>query len=155
RIGTWHMVDRYIVLTDFAKQLFVNSSLGIEAEKFVVKPNFVENGPKTSTPRGNHLLFAGRLTPETGVQDMLDAIAGTDHMLQIAGDGPLKDQVVETARISPNITYLGSLDRSALNQALTECSALLFPSIWYEGLPMILIEAFAAGTPVITSDLGA
>src|SRR5690606_40845768 len=62
RIGTWHMVDRYITLTDFAKQLFVNSSFGIAAEKFVIKPNFVADGLDTMiSPRGQHFLFVGRL----------------------------------------------------------------------------------------------
>ncbi|MFB2119500.1 glycosyltransferase family 4 protein [Parapedobacter sp. 2B3] len=155
KMGTWRMVDRYITLTEFAKQLFVNSSFGIAAEKFVTKPNFVADSPKTTGPRGQHFLFIGRLAEEKGMNVLLDAFKGTDYSLRIAGDGPLKDRVIETTRISPNITYLGSLGRSAISQQLAECSALLFPSIWYEGLPMTLIEAFAAGTPVIASDLGA
>jgi len=155
KTGTWHMVDRYITLTDFAKQLFANSSLGVTANKFITKPNFVADGTAPPTTRGPHLLFVGRLTQEKGVDVLLKAFAGTDYQLRIAGDGPLKDQVIEAARTSPNITYLGSLDRPAISQQLAECSALVFPSIWYEGLPMTLIEAFAAGTPVIASDLGA
>lgn len=155
KIGTWQMVDRYIALTDFAKQLFVNSSLGFAAEKFVIKPNFVVTGSETSTTRGQHFLFVGRLTPEKGVDVLLKAFSGTHYSLRIAGDGPLKGQVMESALASPNITYLGSLNRSAINRQLNECIALLFPSIWYEGLPMTIIEAFAAGTPVIASDLGA
>lgn len=155
KAGTWQMVDRYITLTDFAKRLFVDSSFGVVAEKFVTKPNFVVDGTKTAVPRGHHFLFIGRLTQEKGVQVLLDAFAGTDYQLRIAGDGPLCSLVMEVTQTSPNITYLGNLNRSAINQQLAECAALLFPSIWYEGLPMTLIEAFAAGTPVIASDLGA
>ncbi len=155
RIGTWRMVDRYITLTDFAKQLFVRSSFGIAAERFVIKPNFVAGSRDTTGPRGPHFLFIGRLTQEKGINVLLEAFAGTDYPLRIAGDGPLKDRVMETARNSPNIIYLGSVGRSAINEQLAECSALLFPSIWYEGLPMTMVEAFAAGTPVIASDLGA
>lgn len=155
KTGTWRMVDRYITLTDFAKQLFTNASPGIAPEKFVIKPNFTAAAPETATTRGHHFLFVGRLTQEKGVQVLLNALTGTDYPLRIAGDGPLRDQVMETARTSPNITYLGSLERAAINRELAECSALLFPSIWYEGLPMTLVEAFAAGTPVIASDLGA
>lgn len=155
KLGTWQMVDRYITLTDFAKQLFVESSLGVAAEKFVTKPNFVADSPAIAAIRGQHFLFVGRLASEKGIPVLLQAFAGTDYQLRIAGDGPLKELVAETATTSPNITYLGTLDRSAIHEQLAECAALVFPSIWYEGLPMTLIEAFAAGTPVIASDLGA
>src|SRR5690606_22362826 len=105
--------------------------------------------------RGHHFLFIGRLTQEKGIQLLLDAFTATDYQLRIAGDGPLKNQVQEVAQTSPNITYLGSLDHQAISRELAECTALVFPSIWYEGLPMTLVEAFATGTPVIASDLGA
>ena len=155
KAGTWRMVDRYITLTDFAKQLFAGSSLGVPAEKFVTKPNFTANVPSIDAPRGHHFLFIGRLSEEKGVQTLLDAFTGTEYQLRIVGDGPLKSIVEEAVQQSPNITYLGTLDRSAITRELTGCTALVFPSIWYEGLPMTLIEAFAAGTPVIASDLGA
>src|SRR5690606_5262065 len=155
KVGTWRMVDRYITLTDFSKQLFVNSSLGVAAEKFITKPNFVVDGPESSASRGDHFLFIGRLSAEKGVQVLLDAFTRTDHQLRIAGDGPLREQVIAAAQASPNITYLGNLSRTAIGHQLAECTALLFPSIWFEGLPMTLLEAFAAGTPVIVSDLGA
>src|SRR5690606_26608616 len=57
KMGTWRMVDRYITLTDFAKQLFINASFGIAAEKFVIKPNFVADGLEATAPRGHHFLF--------------------------------------------------------------------------------------------------
>ena len=155
KLGTWRMVDRYLTLTDFAKQLFAHAPLGIPAENMVTKPNFAANGDQAPEPRGNHFLFIGRLTHEKGVAVLLEAFAGTDFLLQVVGDGPLRDKVMETAQRYPNITYLGTLGRAAIDQQLAICTALVFPSIWYEGMPMTLIEAFAAGTPVIASDLGA
>lgn len=155
KLGTWRMVDRYITLTDFAKQVFAGSSLGVPAEKFVTKPNFVTNGDQADEPRGDHFLFIGRLTEEKGIAVLLEAFAGTDLQLRIAGDGPLRNLVVKTAANHPNIRYLGSLGRTAIDEQLAVCTALIFPSIWYEGMPMTLTEAFAAGTPVIASDLGA
>ena len=155
KLGTWHMVDRYITLTDFAKQVFLNSSLGLPAENLVTKPNFVANGVQAAEPRGHHFLFVGRLTQEKGVEVLLEAFAGTDYQLRVVGDGPLRGMVADAAQRHPNITYHGTLERAAIDQQLATCTALVFPSIWYEGMPITLIEAFAAGTPVIASELGA
>jgi len=155
KIGTWQLVDRYIALTDFARQLFAGSSFGVPAARFAVKPNFSDCRTGASAPRENYFLFIGRLTPEKGIDVLLDAFAGTALPLRIAGDGPLRPKVKETARQHPNIQYLGAIDRPAVMDLLSRCSALIFPSIWYEGMPMTLLEAFALGTPVIASNLGA
>ena len=154
-LGTWRKVDRYIALTDFAKQLFVGYTFGIPAEKIVVKPNFVIDTAQTNRTRGQHFLFVGRLTSEKGIVVLLDAFADTDMLLRIAGNGPLQGRVEQACQKHPNITYLGALDKPDIDKQLAECTALIFPSIWYEGMPMTLIEAFAMDTPVITSDLGA
>lgn len=155
RLGTWQMIDRYITLTDFAKGLFVGSSLGVPVDRFVTKPNFVPALQPPAQPRDNHFLFIGRLASEKGVDVLVEAFAGTDALLRIAGDGPLRPQVEKAAHQHANITYLGPLDGWAIKQELAACTALVFPSIWYEGMPMTLLEAFATGTPVIASDLGA
>jgi len=155
RLGTWLMVDRYIVLTVFARQLLAGSALGLPAEKLAVKPNFVMP-PDTAVPsRGKHFLFVGRLSPEKGVEVLLDAFAGTDCPLRIAGDGPLRRLVADAVAKNANINYLGSLDHAEIRRELLSCTALVFPSVWYEGMPITLLEAFSGGTPVIASDLGA
>ncbi len=155
KIGTWLLVDRYITLTDFAKQVFAGSSLGVPELKFVTKPNFVSNRVQVAEPRENHFLFIGRLTEEKGINVLLEAFSDTAMQLRIAGDGPLRDRVTTAAANSDNITYLGTLDRTGITEQLACCSALVFPSTWYEGMPITLIEAFSLGTPVIASDLGA
>lgn len=155
KTGTWFMVDCYITLTDFARQLFVQSTLALPAEKITVKPNFVPPPNQIPVVRGSHFLFIGRLTPEKGIDVLLEAFSDTDQQLRIAGNGPLQSKVVAACHKHTNITYLGALDKSSIEGLLATCSALIFPSIWYEGMPMTLLEAFAAGTPAIASDLGA
>ncbi len=160
KVGTWQLVDRYVTLTDFAKQLFIDSSFGVPAEKYTTKPNFVTTRRKLTDPangpsRMDCFLFIGRLTEEKGITALLEAFTGTSFRLQIVGEGPLRNKVKEVTRQSPNITYLGALERTAIDPLLASCTALIFPSIWYEGMPMTLLEAFAAGTPAIASDLGA
>ena len=155
KIGTWNMVDRYIVLTDFAKQLFIDSSLNVSPSKFVVKPNFIINPNFAKVAKQDHFLFVGRLTEEKGINVLLQTALKGNFKLRIAGDGPLKNDVVNACEQNGNITYLGSLAKADILKEMNLCSALIFPSTWFEGMPMTIIEAFACVTPVIASNLGA
>lgn len=156
KIGTFNMVGRYIVLTPFAESVFQKSQLHIPQQKFTVKPNFI-SPPKTARkiPRKNHFLFVGRLTEEKGIQILLNVFKQHDWILRIAGDGPMKDPVLKVSLNNPNIEYLGVLNQEEVLSEMAECTALLFPSVWYEGMPMTIIQALSRGTPIIASKLGA
>ncbi|RDB04733.1 glycosyltransferase family 4 protein [Runella aurantiaca] len=155
KIGTWYLVDKYIVLTGFSKNIFLNSWLGRNPDKFVVKPNFIQNYFVSPVSRNNKFLFVGRLSEEKGITLLLNVFKNIDYQLLIAGDGPLLDDVCTASNTYNNITYLGSLNKSQILNEMNCCTALLFPSIWYEGMPMTILEAFSVGTPVIASNLGA
>jgi len=73
KIGTWKMVDRYIALTDFARELFLHSSFGLKPEKYAVKSNFKEEAALSPVQKGDHFLFVGRLSPEKGIRVLLEA----------------------------------------------------------------------------------
>lgn len=154
KMGTWKMVDKYIVLAEFEKGLFVNSTLGVAAEKIVVKPNFAHKPEVKEGPVGNHFLFIGRLSREKGINVLLEAFKGKDYELYIGGKGPLLRDVQKAAAEHKNIKYLGYLDKKGVQQAMYDCTALVFPSIWYEGLPMTLIEAFALGKSIMVTKMG-
>jgi glycosyltransferase involved in cell wall biosynthesis len=155
QIGTWKQVDRFIVLTEFARSLFADTSMGIPADKIVIKANFADPVMVDSAGRQEQFLFVGRLSGEKGVPLLLEAFSKSRHKLHIAGEGPLKAMVEEAAGRCANITYLGPLSKPAVLEAMSAATALIFPSIWFEGLPLTIIEAFASGTPVIASNLGA
>lgn len=154
KIGTWRMVDKYIVLAEFEKKLFVSATIGIPPEKIEVKPNFANRPVVKEGKKGNHFLFIGRLSREKGIHVLLDAFKGTDYELHIGGKGPLTSLVEQTCKEHKNIKYLGYLDKMGVQQAMYDCTALVFPSIWYEGLPMTLIEAFALGKAIIATKMG-
>ncbi len=146
-------VDAYVALTDFAKQKFVQA--GLPAEKISVKPNFVSPDPGPGEGAGNYFLFVGRLTESKGVQVLLKAwrqLPGKIE-LKIAGDGELAPLVREAAS-DPRIHFVGRLPPDQINDLMGKAAALIFPSVWYEGLPKTILEAFARGTPVIASKLG-
>ncbi len=106
--------------------------------------------------RDGPLLFVGRLTADKGVDLLLDAWAGTPEMplLEVVGDGPLHDEVVAAAASNGRVVSAGRLDRAAVRARMDAAPALVFPSRWYEGQPMTILEAFAAGLPVIAASIG-
>ena len=156
KIGTFDMVDRYVCLTPFAKKIFRQSNLNLNDEKLFVKPNFVSDfiGASAGCSDRRAYLFVGRLTMDKGVSFMLEAFANSDRELIIAGDGDLKNSVMTYCKSHQNIRYLGKLDKRSIHNQMHKCKALIFPSIWYEGMPMTIIEAFSSGLPVIASKLG-
>ena len=156
KIGTWNKIDAYVCLTSFAVDVFQKSNFGISKERFIVKPNFttvVEN--HNAVKRENHFLFIGRLSEEKGIETLIKAFQDSSFILKIAGDGPLKENVLKACEMSSNIIYLGNLPKEKIIEELYKCQALIFPSVWYEGMPMSIIEAFSTSTPVIASRIGA
>jgi glycosyltransferase involved in cell wall biosynthesis len=156
KLKTWQKVSKFIVFSEFMKDIFVQSTFGIPANKFTIKQNSITDPPfGVSVARKNHFVFVGRLVVEKGIDVLLDAFANTNFQLLIYGYGPLEQKVRDFAALHQNITYKGALPHDDLFDELRKCSALIFPSIWFEGMPLTVIEAFSTGTPVIASNLGA
>ncbi len=157
-IKTWEEnVDCYIALTEFSRQKFI--AAGFQPGKIVVKPNFVEIDPRPKSVAGKYALFVGRLSPEKGLDTLLRAwkLLPSRCPLQIIGDGPERaalEGLVQRQSIA-NVTFRGSLTRTETIDAMKEASFVLVPSVWYEGFPMVIAEAFACGVPVVCSKLGA
>jgi glycosyltransferase involved in cell wall biosynthesis len=150
--GTYrHDVDAYIALTEFARGKFVDA--GLPAEKIIVKPNFVWPDPGVG---GGYVLFVGRLSESKGVGTLLAAWKKLTAAvpLKIMGDGELAQAVRDAAATDSRIEWLGRRPLDEVYHRMGEAAALVFPSLWYEGLPKTIIESFAKGTPVIASRLG-
>lgn len=154
--GTWKKkIDRYIVLTQFAFDKINHSSLSLPEGKLVIKSNFTPD-PGTGLPeRKKHYLFVGRISLEKGIEVMLQAFSQSGVPLLIAGEGPEKERLVRQYSEYSNIQFVGKMNEEEVINMMKECKALIFPSLWYEGLPFTIIESFSTATPVITSRLGA
>jgi len=151
---TWQTkVSKYIALTHFAKEKVLSSSLGLDANQIVVKPNFVEDFG-FDYDKEDYFLFVGRLSVEKGIHLLLNAFKGSDKVLFIIGSGPLEEEVNRVALSHPNIVYLGFKDKEFIIQKLQKARALVFSSIWYETFGMTIIESFSVGTPVIGANIG-
>ena len=154
-IGTWsHMVDVYIALSDFARTRFIAG--GLPADKVIVKPNFVDADPGSRDQPGDGALFVGRFWPEKGVRTLMHAWSRLTHpvMLDILGDGPDRAALEQLAPLNGTVRFHGRVPRATTQTAMKRAQFLVFPSEWYEGMPMTILEAFACGLPVIASRLG-
>ena len=153
---TWtKTVDKYIALTEFAREKFIEG--GLPADKIVVKPHFVSPDPGMGKGNGGYALYVGRLSVEKGLDILLKAWQYLDKKvpLKIVGDGPLADLVVKATKKYPHIEWLGRRPLKEVYQLMGEAMFLVFPSKWYETFGRVAVEAFAKGTPVIASNLGA
>jgi len=151
--GIWRSVDRFIVLTEFAREKFLESSLNLKPEQVVVKPNYVDGLDFVPfEKRQNFFLYLGRLHFEKGINSFIEAAYLHNQPVEIIGDGPLRSIVEKASQELPHVTYHGSLPRQKAIEHLKKCRAIVIPSIWYEGLPTTILEAFATGTPVLCSD---
>jgi len=154
-LGTWNMVDRFIALTEFARQKFIEG--GFPPEKISVKPNFVHPDPGPGEGRGGYALFVGRLSPEKGLGTLLMAWErlGGKVPLKIVGDGPLAPEVQEAQKRIPGVEWLGRKAPEEVYALMGEAAFLVFPSECYETFGRVAIEAFAKGTPVLAAHIGA
>jgi len=151
--GTWQgKVTTYIALSAFSREKFIEG--GLPAERIVVKPNFVSADPGFVADVGDYALFVGRLSPEKGVETLLRAWneLGRTIPLQIAGDGPLCHLMTS---LPHNVRWRGRVHRNDVSKLMAGARLLVFPSECYENFPLVLVEAFAAGLPVIASGHGA
>lgn len=105
------------------------------------------------------VLFAGRLHPQKDPTLLVRAIAALNdpcvHLL-IAGDGELAAQVraeIDTFGLTGRVTMLGAVPIAELAQLHRICNAFVLSSA-YEGLPLVVLEALASGTPVVTTECG-
>ena len=150
--GTYgRAISSYVALTDFQRQLMVQG--GLPARRIGVIPNFLEPDPGRGSDSRAGLLFVGRLTREKGIPALVKAAGLVPGIVSVAGDGPLSD-IVEQADAAGHVSYLGRLTGASVADHIRRTTALILPSVWFEGLPLVLIEAFATGTPVVASRIG-
>ncbi|MFZ0523489.1 MAG: glycosyltransferase [Candidatus Acidiferrales bacterium] len=157
QLKTYHeLVDCSVAATEFSRAKFV--AAGFDAKKIVVKPNFMDQDPGPRQGLGDYAVFAGRLSQEKGVATL---VAAWEHVqpgipLKIVGDGPLRSSLEAQVkkRGLTGITFCGRISRDETIATVKGARFQITPSLWYEGFPMVIVEAFACGVPVLCSRLG-
>ncbi len=146
------LVDAYIALTAFGRQKVLAG--GLPPEKLYIKPNFMFdplNGGRPTPPKEG-AIYVGRLSPEKGVLGLLEAWRHIDYPLTVVGDGP---QMAAARKAGGSqVQFLGSRSHDDVLRLVEQAAFLVFPSEWYEGFGLTLMESMAVGRAVIASDLG-
>lgn len=160
-LHTWSReVDAFITLTEFQRGLVIDA--GLPAEKVHVKPNVTSPvvAPVPWPQREEKAIFVGRVSTEKGVHILLESWrlwGSSAPRLEIVGDGPDLAQLRYWAKqhLYDTVTFAGQLTCADAQSRLASAKLLILPSLWFEGFPMVLLEALARGVPVMASRLGA
>lgn len=158
-LGTFQEVRSWVALNHQQKAKHVE--MGIPADRIYVIPHFFEVSypPPPPSPSGD-ILFLGRLSPEKGVDLLIQAWAqlrSEGRTLLIAGQGPedFRLRNLASSLSLQNVKFLGYQARQEHSQLWSKVCALVVPSIWEEAFGMIVLEAWAHARPVVGFARGA
>ena len=157
----WHTavrkrgVDLFVAPTQYTRGVYVSG--GIDADHISVRP--IVTQPMSADCLGEkqgYAVYVGRLSEEKGIASICEAwkiLAGMGIPLHIVGDGPEAPRV-KAAADRGELIWHGWLDREKALARIAKASVVLVPSICPEPFGRVVVESFAAGTPVIASEIG-
>ena len=155
-------VDAFIAPSRFIKEK--HEAMGL-AGRIIHLPHFipeadvsVDSGAEgvSDGSAKPYFLFAGRLERLKGVQTLIPFFRNYPKArLFIAGSGGYEAELRRLAAGSDNIVFLERCSEEKLRALYRRAVALMVPSLWFENLPLVIMEAFREKTPVLAHDLGA
>lgn len=147
-------VDQFVAVSDaLAAHL---RDLGLPSPLTATLPNFIpddEFAMQSAASDGEFALAAGRLSEEKGFDTAIAAARGAGIPLVIAGAGPDETRLRSLAA-GADVRFAGRLEPAALAGLRRRAAVVLAPSRWEEPCPYSVLEALAAGVPVLSSDRG-
>ncbi|HEU4913848.1 MAG TPA: glycosyltransferase family 4 protein [Candidatus Saccharimonadales bacterium] len=159
--------SRVICLTDDYATM-VRQKYGVDPAKIKVIPNatdFSLGDPKriASKTQMLRIVCVGRLSKQKNISLLVDALKlyksrfGNGFHLDIVGDGPLKQELIEQVRqadLVNQVTFHGFLHGDALEKIYADSDLFVLPTL-YESFGSVYLEAMAKGLPIITSNIDA
>lgn len=126
----------------------------LDKQRIVFLPNYidVEKKKRAKAENNHYYVFIGRLVPEKNPELAAKATFNKNVPIIFVGDGSCVDAIY---RINPRAKITGWKNSEEVRKYIRNARALIFPSKWYEGQPLTVMEAMADGIPVIASDASA
>jgi glycosyltransferase involved in cell wall biosynthesis len=150
------LISAYIAPSEFMRKKMVE--YGYAQEKIHLLPNaYFGHVPEPEGSKREHILFAGRLSPEKGVDLLIRAVKNLKVVVNIAGDGPERERLHGLAKEinARNVNFLGFLNAGELGRLYQSALVTVLPSRWYENGPLVVLESYANSTPVVGARIGA
>jgi glycosyltransferase involved in cell wall biosynthesis len=146
-------VDAFVVPSAFALGRLRELGAPVGDRAHVVGSVQREIAGASRAAEGRHVLAAGRLSPEKGFADAIDAARAAGLPLVIAGDGPQAAELRSRAD-GADVRFTGAVGAAELSALRREAGAAVVPSRFAEILPLAALEAMAAGLPLAAADAG-
>jgi glycosyltransferase involved in cell wall biosynthesis len=105
----------------------------------------------------SYILYVGRLVEHKGVDVLIRAVADLAIPVLIVGDGPERPKLEALSKRlnAKSVEFLGFQPMAEANKLYAGAMLAVIPSRWYENGPLVILEAYAHGTPVVGADIGA
>ncbi len=143
-----------LLLTEHHKNILLNEK--IESKRIFIMPNYIENNSKTFFNKEDSFLYAGRISKEKGVNQIIEAFLKIDfqtYKLNIIGTGP-ELQTLKDKYKSQKIIFHGFMDNNDVISEIQNAKVIISATKLYEGQPTLLCEATMNSVPVIFPDSG-
>jgi phosphatidylinositol alpha-mannosyltransferase len=159
------------LLAPAARRLAARTAVSPAAARLIARyfPGDIESTPNgidvapfvTAEPTdlgpGPHVLFLGRLEPRKGAEVLIAAMAAlrdVGAILHVAGDGRLRGELEASAgRLGLEVRFHGAVSDGDKARLYRSCDVYCAPNLHGESFGIVLVEAMAAGCPVVCSDL--
>ncbi len=148
--GTFRRVGMFLAVSEFVREKHLEA--GFDPDRIRVKANFTAPLPRRSGP-GKDFLFLGRLSEEKGLDRLVGMWRDVPARLVVVGDGPERARL--EAMAPDTVEFRGAVPSDRVAGFLADARAIVLPSICYEGAPRTVVEAYAAGVPVVANRYGA
>jgi glycosyltransferase involved in cell wall biosynthesis len=145
--------DAFVVPSAFALRRLRALGAPVDGRAVVIGSVQRDFAARSTAGTGRYALYTGRLTPEKGVADAIEACRAAGLPLIIAGDGP-QAPALRARAAGAEVTFTGRVEPAALKRLRAGAAVALVPSRYAEILPLAALEAMAAGLPVVAAAAG-